>query len=97
MKAEYGAIRAIRQERLKDHGMVDAKKEAEEILADAGKEIIGMLAGEAQDHIDEELEEKVEDAKEKAEEKEEQEEKLEEQRAEKEEQQAQLEIKQEES
>ena len=97
LKAEYGAIRAIRQERLKDHGMTDAKKEAEEILADAGKEIIGMLAGEAQDHIDETLEEKREETKKKEEEKEEQEEKLEEQRAEKEEQRAQLEIKQEES
>ena len=97
MIAEYGAIRAIRQERLKDHGMVDAEKEAEEILADASKEIIGMLAGEAQDHIDETLEEKREEAKEKEEEKEEQEEKIEEKRAEKEEQQAQLEIKQEES
>lgn len=97
IKGEYGAIRAIRQERLKDHGMTDAKKEAEEILADAGKEIIGMLAGEAQDYIDETLEEKREEAKEKAEEKEEQEEKLEEQRAEKEEQRIQLEIEQEES
>lgn len=97
IKAENNAIRAIKQERLKDHGMVDAQKEAKEIMEDAGKDIIGMLAGEAQDHIDEKLEEKIEDAKEKAEEKEEQEEKLEEQRAEKEEQRAQLEIKQEEN
>lgn len=97
IKAENNAIRAIKQERLKDHSMVDAQKEAEEIMKDAGKDIIGILAGEAQDHIDEKLEEKIEDAKEKAEEKEEQEEKLQEQRAEKEEQRVQLEIKQEES
>lgn len=97
MKAEYGAIRAIRQERLKSHGMADAKKEAEEIMADAGKDIIGMLAGEAQDHIDETLEEKREEAEEKAEEKEEQQEKLDEAKDEKELQQEKIEIKQEES
>lgn len=97
MKAEYGAIRAIRLERLKSHGMVDAKKEAEEIMADAGKDIIGMLAGEAQDHIDETLEEKREDAEEKAEEKEEQQEKIDEAKEEKEQQQEQLEIKREEN
>lgn len=97
IRGENGAIRAIKQERLKDHTMVDAQKEAEQINADASKQIIGMLIGETQDHIDEELAEKIEDAKEKAEEKEEQEEKLEEQRTEKEEQQVQLEIKQEEN
>ncbi|MCM1039502.1 MAG: hypothetical protein NC434_09275 [Ruminococcus sp.] len=97
MRAEYSAIRAIKQERLKDHTMVDAQKEAEDIVEDANKEIIGMLIGEAKDHVDEEQAEKIEEAKEKAEEKEEQEEKLEEQRAEKEEQRAQLEIEQAES
>lgn len=94
---EYGAIRAIKQERLKDHGMVDAQKEADQINADASKAIIGMLVGEAQEHVDETIKEKIEDAKEKAKEKEEQEEKLEEQRLEKEEQRAQLELQQEES
>ncbi|MCM1253575.1 MAG: hypothetical protein NC321_12190 [Clostridium sp.] len=97
INAENGAIRAIKLERLKDHSMVDAQKEAEQINADASKDIIGMLIGEAKDHIDEELAEKIEDAKEKAEEKEEQEEKLEEQKEEKEEQGIELELKQEEN
>ena len=97
IEAEDMSIRSIKIERLKDHTMSDAQEEAEEIMKDAGKEIIGMLIGEAQDHIDEKLKEKIEDAKEKEKEKEEQEEKLEEQRLEKEVQQAQLEIEQEES
>lgn len=97
LMSEDSAIRTVKIERLKEHGMVDAQKEADEINAAASKEIIGMLVGEAQDHIDEEMEEKKEEDKEKAEEKEEQEEKIEEQRTEKELQQEQLEIKQEES
>lgn len=94
---ENDEIRAIKNERLKDHTMVDAQKEAKEIMEDAGKEAIGILIGESKDHIDEKIEEKKEEAKEKAEEKEEKEEKLEEQREEKEEQQVQLEIRQEEN
>lgn len=97
LMSEDSAIRTVKIERLKEHGMVDAQKEADEINAAASKEIIGMLVGEAQDHIDEAIEEKKEEAKEKAEEKEEREEKIEEQRTEKELQQEQLEIKQEES
>lgn len=95
--AESNEIRTIKNERMKDHTMLDAQKEAEGILEDAGKEIIGMLIGESKDHIDKELEEKIEKAKEEAKEKEEREEKLEEKREEKEEQQVQLEIKQEEN
>lgn len=94
---ESDEIREIKNERMKDHTMLDAQKEAEDILEDAGKEIIGMLIGESQDHIDKELAEKIEKAKEEAKEKEEQEEKLEERKEEKEEQQAQLEIRQEEN
>ncbi|MDE7016574.1 MAG: hypothetical protein K2P65_03220 [Lachnospiraceae bacterium] len=97
IRAETGAIRAIKLERLKDHGMVDALKEADEINADASKDIIGMLVGEAQDHVDETLEDKREEAEDKAEEKEEQEEKLEEEKTDKEIQQEELEIKQEEN
>ena len=95
--SEDTAIRSVKIERLKEHGMVDAQKEADEINEAASKEFISMLIGEAQDHIDEKLEEKKEEAKEKAEEKEEQEEKIEEQRAEKELQQEQLDLKREES
>ncbi|MDE5867291.1 MAG: hypothetical protein K2H31_11955 [Lachnospiraceae bacterium] len=97
MIAENAAIRSTRIERLKYHGMVDAQKEADEINAAASKEAIGMLIGEAKDHVDETLEEQQEAAKKKAEEKEEQEEKLEEQREEKEEFQEQLELKREEN
>lgn len=97
IREETGAIRAIKLERLKEHGMVDALKEADEITADASKDIIGMLVGEAQDHVDETLEDKREEAEEKAEEKEEQEEKIEEDKIEDEVQQEELEIKQEEN
>lgn len=97
IEAEDMSIRSIKIERLKDHTMSDAQKEAEEIMKDAGKEIIGMLIEEAQDHIDEEIAEKIEDAKETAKEKEEQEEKIEEQRSEIEKQRAQFELEQEES
>ena len=94
---ESNEIRTIKNERMKEHTMLDAQKEAEEILEDAGKTIIGMLIDESKDHIDKELAEKIEKAKEEAKEKEEREEKLEEKREEKEEQQEQLEIKQEEN
>lgn len=97
LMSEDIAIRTVKIERLKEHGMVDAQKEADEINEAAGKEFVSALIGEAQDHIDEKIEEKKEEAKEKAEEKEKQEEKIEEQRAEKELQQAQLDLKREES
>ncbi|MBO5208613.1 MAG: hypothetical protein J6B68_04625 [Lachnospiraceae bacterium] len=84
ISADSAAITSIKIERLKTHTMVDATKEAEEIKEAAGKEAIGMLVGEAQEHITEEQEEKYEEAKERAEEKEKQEEKLEEVREEKE-------------
>lgn len=94
---ENSAISSTQIERLKYHKMVDAQKEADEINEAASKEAIGMLIGEAKDHIDETLEEQQEAAKEKAEEKEEQEEKLEEQKEEKEKLEEQLEIRREES
>ncbi|MBD5452978.1 MAG: hypothetical protein HDR30_01450 [Lachnospiraceae bacterium] len=97
LMSEDIAIRTVKIERLKEHGMVDAQKEADEINEAASKEFVSALIGEAQDHIDEKIEEKKEEAKEKAEEKEKQEEKIEEQRAEKELQQEQLDIKREES
>ena len=71
------AIASTKQERLKSHEMVDAQKRADEVLAEASKEIIGLLMDEAKDHMDSEHEEQVEDAKKKAEEKAEQEEKVE--------------------
>ena len=97
ISADSAAITSINIERLKPHTMIDAQKEAEAIKEAAGKEAIGMLVGEAQEHITEELEEKREEAKKKAEEKEEQEEKLEEVRDEKEIQQEELTLEQEET
>lgn len=84
------AIRAIKQERLKYHEMVDAQKNADKVLEAASKEVIGLLMDEAKDHVDEELEEQVEEAKKEAEEKAEQEEKIEKRREKKEELEARI-------
>lgn len=67
------AIKAVKQEALKHHGMTDAVKAAEETMEAASKEMIGMLMNEAKDTVDEELEETVEKAEEAKEEKTEQE------------------------
>lgn len=85
------SITSIKQERLKTHGMVDAQKEADQILAQASKEVVGMLMGEAKDHVDKELEEKVEEAKKEAEEKAEKEEKVEKKKERQEELEARIE------
>lgn len=88
--AEMGAqayaqsVSNMKIERLKFHKMTDAQNNAEKLLEETGKEIVGMLWDEAKDHIDETYEEKREEEKEKAEEKEEQEEKVEDIREEKE-------------
>lgn len=78
MRDAVSDIRSIKLESLKSDPMVEAQKEAEEIMKAASKEIIGMLKDEVKEHIDEELEEEKEKAKEAAEEKEEKEEQLEE-------------------
>lgn len=78
ISAYYGSIRAIKLERLKFHEMEKAQGKAEDVMAAASKEVIGMLMEEAKDHVDEEMEEKKEEAEEKAEEKAEEEEKIEE-------------------
>lgn len=72
-----GAVRSIKQERLKQHGMTDAQNNAKKVMDEASKDIQGMVWEEAKDHVDETYEEQREEAKEKAEEKEEQEEKIE--------------------
>ena len=84
-------IEGVKQERLKDHHMADAQKDADEIMRNAAKEAAFALAMEAKDHIDEEMEEEREKAKEKAEKKEEQDEKLEEKKLEREEKEEALE------
>lgn len=85
IEAYNGSVRAIRQERLKFHEMVNAQKKADAVMEAASKEAVGMLMEEAKDHVDEELEEKREEAEEKVEEKAEEEEKIEERNEEQEE------------
>ncbi|MCM1175402.1 MAG: hypothetical protein NC341_10175 [Blautia sp.] len=94
---ENASIRAVKLENLKHHPMLDAQQEAEKIMKAASQEAIGMLTGEAQEHIEEELEEKKEEAEKRAEEKEEQEEKIEERKEKREELQEKIEIRQEEN
>ncbi|MDE5716056.1 MAG: hypothetical protein K2I53_00295 [Lachnospiraceae bacterium] len=77
LEAYNGAVRSIKQERLKFHKMTDAQNNAKKVMDEASKDIQGMVWEEAKDHVDETYEEQREEAKEKAEEKEEQEEKIE--------------------
>lgn len=72
-----GAVRSIKQERLKHHEMTDAQNNAKKVMEQASEDIQGMIVDEAKDHVDETYEEQREAAKEKAEEKEAQEEKIE--------------------
>ncbi len=84
MRKDMADIRSINLEKLKSDPMVEAQKSAEDILAAASDEIVGMLKDQAVDHMDEEMEEKKEEVKEaaeKKEEKEEQKEAIEEKRA----------------
>ena len=75
--AYNGAVRSIKQERLKSHEMTDAQNNAKKVMEEAGKDIQGMLWEEAKDQVDETYEETREEEEEKAEEKEAEEEKIE--------------------
>ena len=77
-KARNMAVEDIMVERLKSHGMVDAREEADDIMEAAGKEILSDMINEAKDQVDEKLEEEKEKAEELKEKKEEEQEKLEE-------------------
>ena len=80
IKAYEAANEAVHKSRLdlrKGNPMISAQEQAEAIMDAARKEIIGMIKDEGMDHIDEEMQEKVENAKEEKEKKEEEEEKLE--------------------
>lgn len=90
--ASEKSIEAIQQgwadtklERLKKDPMLKTSEQAEEIMMQANKEIIGELQKEAMNHVEEKLQEVVEAAKEKAEKEKEEEEKLEERKEKKEE------------
>ena len=87
-KYEEHTIRAlsdIKMERAKENPMVEATGQAEDILAEAGEDIIGMLLTEAKEHMETEFEKKQEAAEEKAEKEKELEERIEAMKAEKEE------------
>ena len=88
IEQENAAIRSMKEANLKSQAMTKAEKAAAEIEDGVKDEIIGMLIGEAKDHIDEEMEEKKEAAEEKAEEEKEEQEKIEKQKAQKEEKEA---------
>ncbi len=74
---ESEVIEGIRAERNKYHGMLDAQAQAEDMLAAARDEIIGLVAEEAKEHLDEEQEKREEQAEAIEEKREEQEEILE--------------------
>lgn len=76
-RAANKAIYKGRLDLRKGNPMLAAKEEAEAIMDAARKEIINMIKDEGMNHIDEELQEKVEQAQKNKEKKEEEEEKLE--------------------
>lgn len=80
MRDDTADIYAIKQERLKENPMLDAKNAAEDIMEAANQEIIGMAVQEAKEHIDEKMEEAQEEAEKNAKKQEEREELLEEQK-----------------
>ena len=90
MKEDVAKIKAIRLERLKSDPMVEAEKNADQIMENASKEIIGLLKQEAIDNMDEKQQEAEEKAKDTKEEKKEEEKKLEEQKLEREKQEAMM-------
>ena len=55
-------VEAIRKERLKSHTMVDAQKEAEEVMDAARDTAVGLVMEEAKEHLDEEQEKREEQA-----------------------------------
>ena len=88
IKAETGTISVLKEATLKSKTMIKAQKAADDVMDAAREDIIGMLADESKDHIDEEMEEKKEAAEEKAEKEQEEEEKIETRKEENEEQEA---------
>lgn len=59
---ENAVIRGIKEERRKVHPMSDATKQAEAVMDAVGQEIIGMVAEDAKEKIDEEKEQREETA-----------------------------------
>lgn len=73
---ENRIISATELERLKSHAMVDAQKQAKEVMKEASKEIISMVVDEGKEHIDQESENRAEKIKAEKEKQEELEEKV---------------------
>ena len=88
---ENAVIAGTRIERLKHDPMVEAQKEAADIMDAARDEIIGMIREEGKDHVDEETEKREEQAEEIKEEKKEKEELLEKQKEKREEEETWIE------
>lgn len=59
---ETEVIESIRAERNKYHPMTDAQAQAEDVMAAARDEVIGMVTEEAKEHLDEEQKEREEQA-----------------------------------
>lgn len=78
IEIENAVVRGIRGEQRKQHSMVDAQKQAEDVMAASRDEIMGLVMEEAKEHIDEEQEKREEESEAIKEKKEEQEEILEE-------------------
>ncbi len=70
MQAAVGNVKRIMIEKLKTHGMVDAKNAADDIMDAANDDVVSMLVSDVKDGIDEKMEEAKEDAKDVADEKE---------------------------
>ncbi len=79
IKSYSAANKAVQSGRLdlRRNPMIRAQEEAEAIMDAAREEVIGMIKDEGMDHVDEEMQDKVEQAQENKEKKEEEEEKLE--------------------
>lgn len=84
IKENSDVNKAIRKERIKEHTMVDAQAQAEDVMEALSDEIIGLVTEEAKEHLDEEQEKREEQA-EKIEEKKEELEEIQEKRDEREE------------
>lgn len=70
IRKEYGTARGIALERLKYHDMVDAKKQGDEVIKAANKEVMGTIIDEAKKDIDDKYEDEKQKAEDKAEEEE---------------------------
>lgn len=63
MQAAVGNVKRIMIEKLKTHGMVDAKNAADVIMDAANDDVVSMLVSDVKDGIDEKMEEAKEDAR----------------------------------